>query len=456
MSASRILLACVVLTISACAPKIVPAPLVTTPKYPDFIAPVIPPAANGAAVVSQDRGWRFLQVGDLKNAAHEFDTALHVAPDFYPAETSLGYVALADKDAKGALTHFERALLAQPSEVSALVGRGQALVTLNREADAIGSFEAALDVDPSLADVKRRVDVLKFRVSEQDVARARQAARTGKLDEAIAGYTRALAASPDSAFLYRELAGVERQKGDANGAMEHLRRAIALDPADAKSLVQIGEILEARGDFTAAEKSYTDALAIEPSDALQARIDAVRARVEFARMPEEYRAIEQAAQITRADLAALIGVRLAPLVQAIAERRHDDVLITDVRSSWASAWIMAVARAGIIEPLPNHTFQPRGIVHRADLADAASRLLAPIAASDPSRAKAWEQTRAKFADLAPGHLAYPAASMSVAAGVLATSPDNAFEPSRPVSGAEAVAAVGRIAALAAHEGKAGR
>jgi len=173
-------------------------------------------------------------------------------------------------------------------------------------------------------------------------------------------------------------------------------------------------------------------------------------------MPEEYRAIEQAAQITRADLAALIGVRLAPLVQAIAERRHDDVLITDVRSSWASAWIMAVARAGIIEPLPNHTFQPRGIVHRADLADAASRLLAPIAASDPSRAKAWEQTRAKFADLAPGHLAYPAASMSVAAGVLATSPDNAFEPSRPVSGAEAVAAVGRIAALAAHEGKGGR
>src|SRR5947207_10197664 len=166
--------------------------------------------------------------------------------------------------------------------------------------------------------------------------------------------------------------------------MEHLRRAFALDPADAKSLVQIGEILEARGEFTAAEKSYTDALAIEPSEALQARIDAVRARVEFARMPEEYRAIEQAAQITRADLAALIGVRLAPLVQAIAARRHDDVLITDVRSSWASAWIMAVARAGVMELLPNHTFQPRTIVRRVDLAQAASRLLARIAAGDPA------------------------------------------------------------------------
>jgi tetratricopeptide (TPR) repeat protein len=458
MMARRLLRLIVFVTATgaACALKIVPAPLVTTPKYPDFIAPAIPPAADGAAVVSEDRGWRFLQTGDLKNAAHEFETALKISADFYPAETSLGYVALADKDAKGALAHFERALSAQPSDASALVGRGQALVALNRESDATAAFEAALSVDPSLTAVRRRVDVLKFRVSEQDVERARQAARAGKLDDAIAGYSRALAASPDSAFLYRELATVERQKGDAAGAMDHLRRAIALDPTDAKSLVQIGEILEARGDLTAAEKSYADALALEPSDALQARIDAVRARAEFARMPEEYRAIEQAAQITRADLAALIGVRLAPLVQSIAGRRHDDVLITDVRNSWASAWIMAVARAGVIELMPNHTFQPRAIVRRADLAEAASRLLAPIAAADPSRAKSWEQAHAKFTDLAPGHLAYPAASMAVGAGVISVSADNTFEPSKPVSGAEAVAAVSRIAALAAREFKGDR
>src|SRR5207253_6872492 len=91
---------------------------------------------------------------------------------------------------------------------------------------------------------------------------------------------------------YRELAVVERQKGDPNRALEHFRQAIALEAADAKSLVQIGEILESRGEFAAAEKSYADAQALEPNDALEAKIDAVRARVELARMPEEYRAIE--------------------------------------------------------------------------------------------------------------------------------------------------------------------
>src|SRR5205807_3695280 len=227
-----------------------------------------------------------------------------------------------------------------------------------------------------------------FRSLEQGLARARQAARSGKLDEAIGLYTNAIAASPDSAILYRELAGVERQKGDVDRALEHFRKAASLDTTDARSLVQIGEILETRGDVAAAQKAYADALAIEPSDTIEARIDAVRERIELARMPEEYRAIEQSPQITRGDLAALIAVRLAPLVQAA--RRRDAVLLTDVRGHWASSWILAVARSGVMEPFANHAFQPTAIVHRVDLAQAASRLLARLAAAAPARATTWE------------------------------------------------------------------
>ena len=113
-------------------------------------------------------------------------------------------------------------------------------------------------------------------------------------------------------------------------------------------------------------------MALEPSAAadLESKIEALRERAELARLPEEYRAIEQAPQITRGDLAALIGVRLAPLLQA--SRRRDAVLITDVRTHWAAIWIMSVARAGVMEPFSNHAFQPRTAVRRVDLAQAAS------------------------------------------------------------------------------------
>jgi tetratricopeptide (TPR) repeat protein len=447
----RTLLLASVVLLSACAPKMVPAPVVTAPKFPEFMRPAVPPAMAGSpAAASASRGWAFLQAGDFRTAEREFGAALKALPAFYPAETSLGYLELARKDPKAALPHFDRALElnAQHEDVAAFIGRGQALLALNRETDALTAFEAALAADPSQTELARRVEVLRFRNAEQGLARARDAARGGRLDEAALSYLAAISSSPDSAFLYRELAGVERRKGAADEALEHFRKAASLDPGDAVSLAQIGEILEARGDFDGAAKAYTDAMAIEPGADLEKRLDDVRAKAAIERLPAEYRAIEQAAQITRADLAALIGIRLGGLLPA--GRRGDAAPITDVRNNWAAIWIMSVARAGIMEPFANHAFQPRTIVRRTDLAQAVARILAlpRVAAQNPARVKTWESARLKFSDLSPSHLAYPAASTAVAAGVMMIAGGNTFQPSRAVTGAEAIDAMAIIQALA--------
>jgi tetratricopeptide (TPR) repeat protein len=445
----RRLLLTVVVLVSACAPKLAPVPVVTAPRFPEFPRPSVPPAYAGSpAVAIASRGWAFLQAGDLRQAEREFATALKAVPGFHPAEASLGYLELARKDAKAALAHFDRAIeLSGPDAVdlATLLGRGQSLMALGRDAEAIATYEKAIALDPTQTDLARRVEVLKFRNIEQGLARARDAARAGRLDEAAQAYQAAIASSPDSPFLYRELASVERQKGNADAALEHFRKAVALDPLDARSAAQIGELLEAGGDFEAAAKAYTDALAIEPDAAVEARLEGIRAKSALARLPAEYRAIDQAAQITRADLAALIGIRLAPLLQA--SRQSDTALITDVRNHWAAGWIVAVARAGIIEPFANHAFQPRALVRRGDLAQAAARLLARIAVDQPARARTWQSARLKFSDLSPSHLAYPAASVAVAAGVMAA-PGNSFQPSKAVTGAEAIDAVAKLEALA--------
>jgi tetratricopeptide (TPR) repeat protein len=435
--------------VGACAPKTIPAPapVISAPKFPDFVQPVVPPAlASGVAAASQSRGWSFLQAGDLKSAEREFGAALTNSAGFYPAEAALGYVELARKDARAALPHFDRALERQHDYVAALLGRGQALLALNREPEALEAFDAAVAADPSLTDLKRTVEVLRFRELQQDLAGAREAGRSGRLDEAVRAYNSALASSPDSPFLYRELASVERQKGDVDRALDHFREALTLDPTDVTSLVQIGDILDTRGDVDGAAKAYGDALAIEPSGAVEAKLEQVRARTDLARMPEEYRAIGGAAQITRADLAALIGVRLAPLLQA--GRRSDAVLITDLRNSWAAIWILAVARAGVMEAYANHAFQPRTVVRRVDLAQAVNHLLERIATANPARAQSWQASRVKFLDISAGHLAYPAASAAIASGVMTVGVDNSFQPSRPVSGPEALEVIGRIEAIA--------
>ena len=125
----------------------------TAPKFPEFIAPAVPAALAGSARGGdqRSRGWAFLQAGDLKNAEREFAAALKAAPAFYPAETALGYVELARKDAEGGAAAFRsRARVSRSrDDVSALLGRGAgAARRSNREADALAAFEAALAVDP--------------------------------------------------------------------------------------------------------------------------------------------------------------------------------------------------------------------------------------------------------------------------------------------------------------------
>ncbi|HLG53759.1 MAG TPA: tetratricopeptide repeat protein [Vicinamibacterales bacterium] len=438
-----LLMLCV--TLAGCASRVVP-PVPTTAAHPDFLYPTVPVAMQrtfGAEHV--DLGWRYLQIDDLRSADREFAAALKSHAKIYPAHAGHGYVALARKDFDRAVTAFDSALAAASTYVPALVGRGQALLALRKESEALAAFDAAVTADPSLTDVRRRAEVLRFRNLQDIIEAARAAASAGRMSEARIAYGRALAASPESAFLHRELGIVERKDGRADQALAHLRRAFDLDPMDVASLVQIGELLEGREDFAGAEAAYRQAAALDPSADLTARLAVVSKRAREARLPAEFTAALTSEQLTRGELAALIGVRLEELLRQAPERQ---VVITDTREHWAATWIAAVAQAGVIDPYENHTFQPRTRVRRGDLATAVSRLLAVVAANDTALRARLDQ-RPAIADMTQRHVQYPAAAVVVASGVMPLLDGDRFQVGRPVSGAEAVEVVERVRALAA-------
>jgi tetratricopeptide (TPR) repeat protein len=445
MRGNRLTLALMTMLAAACATRPIPPPVPTTLQYPEFLYPVIPrelAAVEGSARV--DTGWRYLQSGDLASAEREFAAALTRTPVLYPARAASGYVAFARRDYEQALVAFDGALNSGPRYVPALVGRGQVLLALERDEAALEAFEAALAVDGSLADLRQRVTVLRFRGLENVIEAARTAAAAGRLQEAEEAYGRAIAASPESAFLYRERGQVARRRGVAAAAIEHFRRAAELDPADAVSLVQLAELLEMRQDLPGAEAAYRRAAAVEPSAEIDARLAALASRAREATLPGEFRAIDGAKQITRGDLAALIGVRLE---DALRDAPAQEVVMTDVAGHWAAGWVAQVARAGVIEPFANHTFQPRGAVTRADLARALNRLVALLALRHPEL-QPHLTARPPIADMPPAHLSYPAAAVAVASGLMRLSDGDRFDPARPVSGPEAAEVIGRVRALA--------
>jgi tetratricopeptide (TPR) repeat protein len=444
----NVLVAALLLLACGCGPKTT-APVTTpnSPRFPDFVFPAAPAGSAPQAVLDQHQAaWRLLQSGDARAAERSYNVALKSLPGFYPAEAGLGYAALARRDAQAAITHFDRALGRDAGYAPALAGKGDALLLLGKTEAALETFQAALSADPGLTGLRSRIDVLKFHSVQQDIAAARKAADSGQTTEARRAYQAAIAASPESAFLYRELALVDRKAGDMDAALRHARQAVELDPADARSQELVGEIYEGQRAWAQAADAYAAAQAVDPSDALAARIDDMREKAAFDAMPEEFRTIGTAPVITRAQLAALLAVRLGDLLRGA--RSTTGVVITDTRSNWAAPWILTVARAGVMEPFANHTFQPGASVRRGDLAQAVSRVLALVAADKPKLAAKWRDPRPRFPDLSPSHLSYPAAARAVSSGVLDMLEGGTFQLSRPVSGAEALQAVTRLEALA--------
>ena len=429
-----------------CAPPPTPvAPGVS--QFPNFLFPRVPESMVDLPVVSEHiEAWRRLQAGDLPSATAGFSEVLSGNGMFYPAETGLGYVDIAARRLDDALERFGSVLEDVPGYAPAWVGRGEALLASGREAEAMSAYESALVADSKLSDVRRRIQVLRFRSVRVALEMARAAEQAERYGEARQAYEEALTIAPDSGVLYRELALIERRLGELGRALEYVMRANDLEPDDAAGLTLQGDIHETLGDLEGAETAFSRAVRINPTPDRYANLDRVRNRLAAARLPPEYRAISNNRQITRAELAAIVGVNLSRLLEDSGQ--DEAVLITDIRTHWAYRWILVVAESGIMEVFLNHTFQPENVVDRGGLAQVVSRVLTLIASRDPVSGARWQAVREQFADIDSQHLQYRAASMAVAAEVLSVLEDNRFGLTNAVTGLEALAAVEQLERLA--------
>ncbi len=173
--------------------------------------------ADSPAAAAASRGWAFLQSGDLRTAEREFVCGAEDAAGVLSRGDLARLLELARKDAKAALPHFDRALELNPQkdDVSAFLGRATGADGAQpgrRRAVGLRSGAGRRSVADRTGAAGSRCSGSATRSRESD-GRARP--------RAPAGSTRrrrrtpaAIASSPDSAFLYRELAAVERQKGE--------------------------------------------------------------------------------------------------------------------------------------------------------------------------------------------------------------------------------------------------
>jgi tetratricopeptide (TPR) repeat protein len=431
-----------VFVLGACAARL---PIVVDPAYTTFLFPSVPERYEGTRLASShEEAWTYLQLGDLSTSEDRYTVLLTQSPEFYPAITGLGWVNLGQEDYREADEYFARAIEIAPTYVSGLVGRGQALLGLNRLQEAITSFEAALAVEPSLSGVAREIEGLRFTVVTEQLGVARAAAADGDFDAARIAYEQVIAASPESAFLHLELARVERNQGNLIKALRHAEDSVQLNSLDVEAFLFLGEIHELNANLESALRIYERASEIEPNDVLAQNVDRVRELIFMSGLPSQFGEISAKANVTRGDLAVLIGVRFADF---ILQTGVQSIIITDTRQHWGSEWIQTVVAAGIMDVDAAYRFDPSRLVRRGELAEVLVDILDLLEVDSLGLSVSASVAPPKFSDMSTVHLNYPSARRAVEAGLLTLVEDDSFQPSRSVTGLEVVEVVGRLSDL---------
>ncbi len=414
------------------------APKKLAPPPPEGELYRFPAPRPGEQPVSENAtlqtAWREVTSGDTVAAAKRYDKLLRGHAQSSAAWTGLGYARLRAGQLDAASQAFATTLERLPQDIPALVGVASVAARRGDLEGAVALMRRASLAAPDDAQLRKRLGALKLQVTDRRMAEAEAALEAGDAEKAAAAYAAALGVAPEVTDVRLALSRVLAGRGDREGAIAVLEA----DPAGEREvLLELGRVLNDGAEYARALEVYTRLLAHGPGDA-EARAGQRRAQegLEGQAMPEEYRAIPDAPRITRADLAALMAVRVQRLRRAGAGEPR---VAVDISGSWARDQVARILALGIMDVYPNHTFQPNAIVRRVDLARAAARSLDILQWPPGSAAAPTDMTRS--------HLDFAVVERVLAAGLMGLTPAGAFEPWRPVAGREAIEVVDALARL---------
>ena len=197
-----------------------------------------------------DRATELAKVGRLEDAALEYRRAHEVSPTNAQAVMYEGNCLFNLGRRDEALALLNRAAGMRPDVGFIWESRANVLNSMDRDDEAIESYERAISLDREL--VRSRVELARFRIEFGENQRALEL-----LDAALR-----LKPTHWYALAKRGLALYNLQRVEE--ACESFRRALQLNPSHAETLNNYGLVLEQLGDIEGAREKYAESLREAP------------------------------------------------------------------------------------------------------------------------------------------------------------------------------------------------
>jgi Tfp pilus assembly protein PilF len=358
----------------------------------------------------------------------------------------MAYVDLLTGNIAAAEEGFKTSLQSFPDMTPARIGLAQIYDERGEEEGTLNEYREILKREPENRWAKPRYEALRASLVKRSMAAALTAQASGDRETAKREFLKVLFYAPEETEAHLDLARIYRQENDTASALLHFKAAMESGTTDEALLGEYAEFLADSGELGQSLEVWEKLKELRPQDAdVARRIEELKTKLGVFELPSQFTAIPSLEAVTREDLAALIGVKFADYLDVPARRTE---ILVDIAMSWAQSYIVKVASLEIMSVFDNHTFQPRRIINRAELAEAAVRLIGVLQARGAKFVPLVEARRVQVADVSPDNFYYPSITRALALQIMTVSPERMFEPERVVSGAEATRVMDLILRLA--------
>lgn len=418
----------------------------TPPPPPTFYIENLPPSLISELTLDErilvEDAWKSLKKGD-GNKAKKIISKFQSDSPVYKA--GLGYAYYILNELETAERLLKEALTEHPDMILIHMGLAQIYQENKREDLAFNEYREVLKREPEHLWAKSRYENIKNKKTEENLLNAEDQLAQGNTEKGKEAYLRALYYSPSSVETHFALAVLYKKENEIQNALVHFKAASSYAPQDREILKPYGEILFETENYKASLDVYEKLLELEPGNQeYMNKLQTIKNRLGIFELPSQYETISLKAAVSKEDLAALIAVKFKDILDDPTE---NPPIIIDISTSWASKFILKMTTLGILGIYPNHTFQPKKSISKAEMAEALYHLIEQLKKKGYRFIQQIPRERIQIQDVSSDNLYYQPILSLISYDIMILSQDKTFKPDSPVSGKEAVKYLDIILAL---------
>lgn len=392
-------------------------------------------------ILTED-AWNNLKQGRVKKAEKIIEKLGRRSPFYF---VGLGYASFILNRLSEAEGAFAQALVDYPEMSVAHIGLAQVYQKLGRDREAFVEFREVLKAEPDNTWARQSFEDLRNRKTQQSLEEAEIYLAQKDTQKSKRAYLEALFYSPQSREAHLALARIYKDESVLQNALIHLKAVSDNEPKNEEVLKLYGEALYEAEDYPRSLEIYERILELKPRDnEIKARVDRLKNRLGIFELPSQYESIPASEAISKEETAALIAIKFKDIIE---ESRTKPPIIIDIATSWASKYILKTTSIGLLDVYSNHTFQPKKIVTRAEMADILFRLINYLRGKGYSFIIQIPPERIQISDVSPDNIYYQKILRVISYDIMDLSVDRIFNPDLPISGQETVRLFDIILAL---------